>query len=88
VLGVASLVLIALILVRVPVMYKCIGGDPIDIGGILISCFRNMEDALMLVRSDANRYITVLSPFAVLGLQNLFIIFGKYFKVNYYGFHP
>jgi len=82
-LGVASLVLIVLLLVRVPVMYKCVGGDPIDIGGVLVTCPKTMEDALMLVRSDANRYITVLSPFAVLGLQNLFIIFGKYFKIKF-----
>lgn len=83
VLGAASLVLIALFLVRIPVMYKCIGGDPIDIGGMLMPCFRTMEEALMLVRSDTNRYITVLSPFAILGLQNLFIIFGKYFKIKF-----
>lgn len=70
-LGVASIVLITLLLVRVPVMYKCIGGDPIDMGGILVDCARNMNEALMLVRSDANRYVTVLAPFAILGLQNL-----------------
>lgn len=70
-LGVASLALIALLLVRVPVMYKCIGGDPVNMGGILVDCTRNMDEALMLIQSDANRYITVLAPFAVLGLQNL-----------------
>lgn len=81
VLGVASLILIALLLIRgVPVMYKCIGGGPIDMGGILVDCARNMNEALMLVRSDANRYITVLAPFAVLGLQNLLTILGKYYK--------
>lgn len=79
-LGVASLTVIVLLLVRVPIMYKCIGGDPVDLGGILVDCARNKDEALMLVRSDANRYIIVLVPFAVLGLQNLFIIFGKYFK--------
>ncbi len=82
-LGVSSLALIALLLVRVPVMYKCIGGDPIDIGGVLVTCPKTMEDALMLIRSDANRYITVLVPFAILGLQNLIIILGKYLKVKF-----
>lgn len=81
-LGAASLVLIALLLIRVPVMYKCIGSEPIDMGGILVDCARNMNEALMLIRSDANRYITVLSPFAILGLQNLLIIFGKYIKIR------
>jgi len=79
-LGVASLVLIALYLVRIPVMYKCIGAGAVDIGGVLVTCPKTIEDALMLVRSDINRYITVLSPFAILGLQNLLIIFGGYFK--------
>lgn len=82
VLGVASLVLIALLLVRVPVMYKCIGENPIDMGGILVDCARNMNEALMLIRSDANRYVIVLAPFAVLGLQNMLIIFGKYIKIR------
>jgi len=82
-LGVASIVLIALLLFRIPVMYKCIGGDPIDMGGISVACARNMDDALMLIQSDANRYITVLSPFAILGLQNLLIIFGRYFKKKF-----
>jgi len=77
VLGVASVALIILLLVRIPVMYKCIGGAPIDMGGILVECAKNIDDALMLVRSDANRYVTVLSPFAILGLQNIFIVFGK-----------
>ncbi len=79
-LGVASLVLIGLYLVRIPVLYKCIGTGAIDIVGVLVTCPETMEDALMLVRSDINRYITVLSPFAILGLQNLLIIFGGYFK--------
>jgi len=82
VLGVASLVLIVLLIVRLPVMYKCIGGGLIDIGGVLVTCPQTMEDALMLIRSDVNRYITVLIPFAVLGLQNLLIIFEKYFKIK------
>lgn len=79
-LGISSLIFIAVMVVRVPVMYKCMGGDAIDIGGIAVACFKTTEDALMLIRSDANRYITVLAPFAILGLQNLLGIFGKYFR--------
>ncbi len=78
ILGIASLALIALLIIRVPVMYKCIGNATIDMGGILVDCARNMDEALILVRSDANRYITVLAPFAVLGFQNLFIVLWKY----------
>lgn len=80
ILGAASLAIVALMLIRVPVMYKCIGGNPVDLGGILVDCARNKDEASMLILSDANRYVTVLAPFAVLGLQNLLIIFGKYFK--------
>ena len=80
-LGIASLVLIALLLVRVPVMYKCIGGNPINIGGVPVFCPRTMSDALMLIRLDANRYITILTPFTILGLQNLLIVFwGAFIK--------
>ena len=71
VLGISSLALIALFLVRVPVMYRCIGEGTRFIGGLPVMCPDNMEDALMLVRSDVNRYITVLAPFSVLGLQAL-----------------
>lgn len=72
-LGVSSLALIGLILIRVPVMYNHIGGGPIEIGGLLVACPRDTAEMLTLVRSDANRYIAVLIPFAVLGLRNLFV---------------
>lgn len=80
--GFAAISLIVVMLVRIPVMYKCIGGDPIDMGGISVACAKNMDEALLLVRSDANRYITVLVPFAVLGLQNLLITIGGYVKIK------
>lgn len=70
-LGIASLTVIALLLVRVPIMYNCIGGEPVNLGGIFVDCARNKSDALMLVWSDANRYMTVLAPFAIIGLQRL-----------------
>ncbi|MEA3336609.1 MAG: hypothetical protein U9R25_11910 [Chloroflexota bacterium] len=60
-----------LVLVRVPVMYDCIGEKPLNIGGLSITCPTDMHDALMLIRSDVNRYVTVLLPFSVLGLRAL-----------------
>jgi len=72
-LGVASLVLIGLFLIRLPIMYKNIGKGFLDIGGLAIACPNNMNEMLALVRSDVNRYITVLLPFAVLGLQNFLV---------------
>lgn len=80
ILGVASLAVIALLLVRVPIMYKCIGGGPVDLGGILIDCARNKDEASMLILSDANRYLTILAPFAILGLQNILIMSEEYLK--------
>jgi len=71
ILGISSLALIALILVRVPVMYHCVGEGTRLIGGLPITCPKDMADALMLVRSDTNRYITVLIPFSVIGLRTL-----------------
>lgn len=71
ILGTSSLILIALILVRVPVMYDCIGEGFKEIGGLMLTCPRNMGDALTLIRFDANRYITVLMPFSILGLRTM-----------------
>ena len=71
ILGIGSLVLIALILVRVPVMYECIGEGFKEIGGLVVTCPKDMADALTLIRFDANRYITVLIPFSILGLRTL-----------------
>ena len=71
ILGISSLALIILFLVRVPVMYNCIGEGTRLIGGLPVMCPDSMADALMLVRSDVNRYITVVIPFSVLGLRAL-----------------
>jgi len=71
ILGISSLALIALVLVRVPIMYNCVGEGTRLIGGLPVTCPNSMADALMLVRSDVNRYITVLFPFSVIGLRAL-----------------
>jgi len=71
ILGISSLALIALVLVRVPIMFNCVGEDTRLIGGLPVMCPNDMADALMLVRFDTNRYITVLIPFSVIGLRAL-----------------
>ena len=71
ILGIASLALIALVLIRVPIMYNCIGEGTKLIGGLPITCPNNMAEMVTLVRFDANRYITVLIPFSILGLWTL-----------------
>lgn len=77
ILGFSSIALIALFLVRVPAMYNCVGEGTRIIGGLPVMCPDNMADALMLVRSDVNRYITVLIPFSVLGLRVLIAFVPK-----------
>jgi len=73
-LGICSIALLALLLVRVPIMYNCIGEGMAEIGGLPVRCPANMADALTLVRFDANRYITVVIPFSILGLRGLAIL--------------
>ena len=70
-LGLASLVLVALVALRVPVMYYCVGQGMQNISGVLITCPPDSASLLTLVRFDANRYLIPLVPFAVLGLRDL-----------------
>jgi hypothetical protein len=44
---------------------------PITIGGIPVTPPQGEPGAFHLIRSDINRYATVLAPFAVLGLRDL-----------------
>jgi len=71
VLGWASLALIALIALRVPVMYGCVGQGTQEISGIVIACPPDSSAMRQLIRFDANRYVIPLAPFAVLGLRGL-----------------
>ncbi len=71
ILGCASLGLILLVLVRVPIMDTCIGEGTKMISGLPITCPNTLADLVSLIRSDANRYITVLIPFSILGLRSL-----------------
>jgi len=82
ILGICSIVLIGLCFVRVPAMYQCVGQGSISIGGLLIDCPNDKTEALTMVRYDINRYITVLIPFAVVGLNNLIIFLNNHI-MNY-----
>jgi hypothetical protein len=70
-LGLAALALIALIALRVPVMYGCIGQGTLEVSGITVTCPPDMPAMLNMIRFDANRYVIPLAPFAVLGLRGL-----------------
>jgi hypothetical protein len=70
-LGIASLPLIALWTLRIPVMLIHPPGTPLEAGGIPLALPDEAAGAFGLIRSDINRYATVLAPFAVIGLRDL-----------------
>ena len=70
-LGWATLILVMLIAIRVPIMYFCIGQGTQVVSGISITCPQDVSVMRELIRFDANRYIIPLIPFAVLGLRGL-----------------
>jgi hypothetical protein len=63
--------LIALITLRVPLMYFCVGQGTATISGVAVTCPMDMPAMLEMIRSDANRYVVPLMPFAALGLRGL-----------------
>ncbi len=67
--GISSLVLLALYLIRVPIMYQHAGEDFLNIGGVPVTVPPTSAALHGLVRSDINRYVTVLLPFSLLGLR-------------------
>jgi len=69
-LGISSLALLVVCLVRVPIMYYGVPGDVIDIGGIPVTVPDSPRAMHQLIRGDVNRYVIVLAPFAVLGLRD------------------
>jgi hypothetical protein len=73
ILGISSLALIVIVLIRVPVMYYCIGEGTRLIGGLPITCPNNLEELVDLIRFDANRYIVVVIPFAIVGLRTFVV---------------
>lgn len=70
-LGWAALALVALIALRVPVIYFCTGQGSLVIEGLSVTCPPDRAAMLDLIRLDANRYLAPLFPFAVLGLRGL-----------------
>ncbi len=68
-LAIASLAMISVCLLRVPIMYEQMGGGLINIGGIPITPPRTPAAMRELVHEDNNRYLVVLAPFLVLGLR-------------------
>jgi hypothetical protein len=70
-LGTAALPLVALWLVRVPVMAVHPSQAAMEIGGIPVMPPLGEGGMAELIRSDINRYATVLAPWAVLGLRDL-----------------
>lgn len=70
-LGWASLVLIALVALRVPVMYFCVGQGTLLVSGLNVTCPPDRSAMLEMIRFDANRYLIPLIPFAILGLRDL-----------------
>lgn len=71
ILGWGGLALVALVLVRVPVMYFCVGESAQTVDGIVIACPTDWDAVLQLIRFDINRYVIPLVPFSVLGLREL-----------------
>ncbi|MGD9318205.1 MAG: hypothetical protein PVG56_15320 [Anaerolineae bacterium] len=71
ILGIGSVAILVLYLFRVPVMYQQPGESLIQIGGVAVTVPDSPAAQRELVRSDINRYVTVLLPFAVLGLRDL-----------------
>jgi hypothetical protein len=51
-------------------MYGQVGAGLINIGGIAVSAPSSLAGMRDLVRSDINRYVTVLMPAAILGLRD------------------
>jgi len=72
ILGLGALALVALVLMRVPMMYFCIGEGSQTIGGVVIACPLDWDAMLQLIRFDVNRYVIPLAPFSVLGLRGMF----------------
>jgi hypothetical protein len=70
ILGLTSLIYIILICIRVPVICTCQEGELVKIGLEQVIC--SVPSCVQLIQSDINRYLILLVPFALIGLQNLF----------------
>jgi len=68
--GFASIIFIISICLRVPVICTCSEGEIIIAGIEQVMC--SVQSCTQLVQSDINRYVIILIPFALIGLQNIF----------------
>jgi len=64
----SSFLVVLLYLLKIPVMYEMAGGGTIDIGGLPVTAPETREQMRELLRSDINRYLAVLLPFAMVGI--------------------
>jgi len=69
VIGLCSFVLIIFYMLRIPIMYYHIGQGIIDIGGIPVTAPETPTHMRELIRSDINRYLSVLIPFSIIGIR-------------------
>jgi len=69
VIGLCSFVLIIFYTLRIPIMYYYIGQGIIDIGGIPVTAPETTTQMRELIRSDINRYLSVLIPFSIIGIR-------------------
>ncbi len=69
VIGLCSFVLIIFYTLRIPIMYYYIGQGIIDIGGIPVTAPETPAQMRELIRSDINRYLSVLIPFSMIGIR-------------------
>lgn len=70
-LGWGAWVLVALVLLRVPVMFYCVGKGAQTISDVAVTCPPDWNALRQLIRFDVNRYVIPLAPFSVLGLRTL-----------------
>lgn len=69
VIGFCSFILIIFYTLRIPIMYYHVGQGIIDIGGIPVTAPGTPAQMRELIRSDINRYLSVLIPFSIIGLR-------------------
>ncbi|MDI6886830.1 MAG: hypothetical protein QMD22_10940 [archaeon] len=78
--GIASFILIIFYTLRIPIMYYNVGQGVMNIGGIPVMPPSSAEQMRDLIRSDINRYLSVLIPFAIIGIRFGISQTFEYFK--------
>lgn len=85
--GASALLMLILYLIKIPIMYFHLGEGMMEIGGIPVHIPPTMDAMRFLIRSDINRYVVVILPFAltgiIMGLKNLLDYISKKRTENY-----